>query len=69
MVNLGDRVCLRPQTFGEITKERGTVRDPLPGTVTYIHPRGRFCTVSFECRKDGPLIRESFQLIEGEIKE
>lgn len=37
------------------------------GTVSYIHPARRYCILEFAVR--GGILRESFQLIDGEIAE
>lgn len=37
------------------------------GTVSYIHPARRYCILEFAVR--GGILRESFQLINGEIAE
>lgn len=66
MVKLGDRRTVHPATLDG--HEKGKPR-PLTGTVVYIHPAGRFCTLEFEVGTRGERIRESFQLIEGEIAE
>jgi len=66
MIKLGERRTVYPVTFAEA--EAGSKkRRPLTGRVVYIHPRARFCTLEFETR-GGP-IRESFQLIGGEVAE
>lgn len=66
MIKLGERRTVYPVTFTESTTD-SKKRRPLTGRVVYIHPKARFCTLEFEMR-GGP-IRESFQLIEGEIAE
>lgn len=66
MVKLGDRRTVHPATLDGYEKDKPR---PLTGTVVYIHPAGRFCTLEFEVGKRGERIRESFQLIEGEIAE
>lgn len=66
MVKLGDKVLLRPTTFGE-SGEKGAPPAQRPGRIVYVHPEGRFCTVAFEAHWDGQTIRESFKLIKGEI--
>lgn len=62
MIKLGDLRTGYPVTLDTAD---GKKRRPVTGTVVYIHPRGRFCVLEFEVR--GGHIRESFQLIEGEI--
>jgi len=66
MIKLGERRTVYPVTFTEAQPE-SKKRRPMTGRVVYIHPRRRFCTLEFDTR-GGP-IRESFQLIEGEIAE
>ena len=63
---LGDRRTVHPVTLDG--HEKGKPR-PLTGTVVYIHPEGRHCVLEFEVSTRGERIRESFQLIEGEIAE
>lgn len=49
-MQLGDRVRRMPTMFE--AKTGGDLRGapaPQPGTVTYIHPRGRFYVVRFDC--------------------
>ena len=64
MVKLGDRRTVRPVTLDG--HDKGKPR-PLTGTVVYIHPAGRFCVLEFEVGYHGQRLRESFQLVEGEI--
>ena len=60
-VTVGKKVSVRPQTFG---------KGAMEGTVTYIHPQGRFAMVEFRVRIKAPwwadarpaVIRECFQL-------
>lgn len=66
MVKLGDRRTVRPVTMDG--HDKGKPR-PLTGTVVYIHPAGRFCVLEFEVGHHGQRLRESFQLVEGEILE
>lgn len=66
MVKLGDCRTVHPATLDG--HEKGKPR-PLTGTVVYIHPAGRYCVLEFEVGTRGERIRESFQLIEGEIAE
>ena len=66
LVKLGDRRTVHPATLDG--HEKGKPR-PLTGTVVYIHPAGRYCVLEFEVGTRGERIRESFQLIEGEIAE
>ena len=65
-VRLGDRVRIVPVTFGagaDRPGEKGKHAElikravkPLPGTVTYVHPSGRWYQVTF----DGCKIKECF---------
>ncbi len=65
MVKLGEKVLLCPATFEEAGK--GKPSAPRPGRVVYIHPEGRFCIVAFKADRGERIIRESFQLVKGEI--
>lgn len=52
-MNIGDRIMIQPQTFGPdmaISKSRGVcaARPAYPGTVTFIHPSGRWYQVTFD---------------------
>ena len=57
-MKVGDRVALRPQTFGNgvdrpddhhhTAKAIKPPAPPLPGTVTYCHPSGRWYQVTFD---------------------
>lgn len=67
MVKLGERRTVVPVTLDALNG-KGKPR-PLTGTVVYIHPAGRFCVLEFEVGIHGERLRESFQLIEGEIVE
>lgn len=66
MIRLGDRVTVKPVTFsvmGANGKEKA-----IPGRVVYIHPKGRYCTLEFKVGvRETVTLRESFQLVEGEI--
>lgn len=65
MVEIGCSRTVKPVTFsvtGADGKEK-TVR----GTVSYIHPKRRFCVLDFAVK--GGSIREAFKLIDGEIAE
>lgn len=65
-MKIGDIVQRIPETFGETEtmkvkdgkRPKKTERKPFTGTVTYIHPLGRYHVVSFWVR--GGVIRESF---------
>lgn len=63
MVTLGCSRTVKPVTFGDTGRD-GKEKS-VCGTVTYIHPQCRFCMLEFAVK--GGIIRESFQLIEGEI--
>ena len=60
-MKIGEKVSLRPQTFG---------KGAMEGTVTYIHPQGRFAMVEFQVRVKAPwwaearpaVLRECVQL-------
>lgn len=67
MVKLGDSRTVYPVTI-DAYNEKGK-KKPLTGTVVYIHPARRFCTLEFMAGRNGETLRESFQLIEGEIVE
>lgn len=57
---VGDRVHIKPDTFGQGVDKPGANANhtthalrpeptyPLPGTVTYVHPRGRWYQVTFD---------------------
>lgn len=66
MIQLGDRRTVKPVTFcvaGKDGKEKA-----LSGTVVYIHPAARYCILTFEVGlRESVTLRESFQLVEGEI--
>ena len=66
MIKLGDRATVKPVTFsvvGANGKEKA-----ISGRVVYFHPRGRYCTLEFEVGVwETVKLRESFQLVEGEI--
>lgn len=63
MVQIGDSVVRKPETFAEFDwKVRKSRHVPMRGKVVYIHPKGRFHTVEFTT-PGGP-IRESFQGVE-----
>lgn len=54
-MKIGDRVRLIPAITKDKDGNNRSVAAPLPGTVTYIHPKRRFYVVLFD---DG--FRESF---------
>ncbi len=65
MVEIGCSRTVKPVTFsvtGEDDKDKA-----VRGTVSYIHPKRRFCILEFAVK--GGIIRESFKLIDGEIAE
>lgn len=52
-VKVGDRVMKQPLTFGSdqaIAQDKGIIhsRKAYPGTVTYVHPSGRWYNVTFD---------------------
>ncbi len=57
-MNIGDRVMIRPETFGNGVDRPDTHNHtakaikppppPLPGTVTFCHPSGRWYQVTFD---------------------
>ena len=53
---VGDKVMMTPTTM--VDELNRMVKDKVPGTVVYIHPRRRFYTVEF--RFGNSAIRESF---------
>lgn len=63
MVEIGCSRAVKPVTFS-VTGRDGKEKS-VYGTVTYIHPQCRFCLMEFAVK--GGVIRESFQLIDGEI--
>lgn len=68
MIKLGERRTVAPITLGNGSAS-GKQPKPLTGTVVYMHPAGRFCTLEFAVGRDGNRVRESFQLIKGVISE
>ena len=67
MIRLGDRRSVHPITFGPGETKEGK-KKTATGRVVYIHPRGCYCTLEFEVGVREPAkLRESFQLVEGEI--
>lgn len=57
-VKLGQIVTRYPETFCELDDKARSTRQPMKGTVVYIHPLGRYHVVEFALR-GGP-VRESF---------
>lgn len=53
-MNVGDKVR-KPIEYG---MSGGTLLGPVPGTVVYVHPSGRWYTAEFKL--DGGTVRESF---------
>lgn len=48
-MRIGDRVRRMPTIVEDKNGNRGwNATEPQPGTVTYIHPRGRFYVVQFD---------------------
>lgn len=52
-MKVGDRIKIQPDTFGpelKVEKDKGfcRARPAYPGTVTYIHPSGRWYQVKFD---------------------
>ena len=61
-LEIGLEVVRTPQTIFEEEAHGKTIRRPMRGRVTYVHPRGRFHVVAFEvCEKT---IKETFQGVE-----
>ena len=60
MVTIGCGRTVKPVTFSVLGKD-------VRGTVSYVHPARRYCILEFAVR--GGILRESFQLIDGEIAE
>ncbi len=65
MVKIGCSRTVKPVTFS-VTGKDGKDK-AVSGTVSYIHPKRRFCILDFAVK--GGIIRESFKLIDGEIAE
>ena len=63
-IEIGDRVSVYTKTLDH-TDGKGR-RKPQTGTVVYIHPRGRYCTLEF-MTNSGAKARESFLLYQGRI--
>ena len=62
MVRVGDKVRRMSEILSQQDAENHSVRRPMVGKVTYVHPKGRFHEVEFELR-GGP-VRECFQGVE-----
>lgn len=60
-LEIGLEVVRTPQTIFEEAHGK-TIRRPMRGRVTYVHPRGRFHVVAFEVC--GKTIKETFQGVE-----
>lgn len=65
MVTIGCGRTVKPVTFSVLGKDGKD--KAVRGTVSYIHPARRYCILEFAVR--GGILRESFQLIDGEIAE
>lgn len=65
MVTIGCGRTIKPVTFSVLGKDGKD--KAVRGTVSYIHPARRYCILEFAVR--GGILRESFQLIDGEIAE
>lgn len=63
MVTIGCGRTVKPVTFSVLGKDGKD--KAVRGTVSYIHPARRYCILEFAVR--GGILRESFQLIDGEI--
>ena len=61
-LEIGLEVVRTPQTIFEEETHGKTIRRPMRGRVTYVHPRGRFHVVAFEVC--GKTIKETFQGVE-----
>ena len=62
-MKLGDIVMARPKLL-TLEFDKGSRRHrPIPGTVVFIHPAGRFYTLEFKFRNN--IVRESFFLPAG----
>ena len=62
MVRVGDKVRRMSEMLSQQDEEKRSVRRPMVGKVTYVHPKGRFHEVEFELR--GGKVRECFQGVE-----
>lgn len=65
MVTIGCGRTVKPVTFSVLGKDGKD--KAVRGTVSYVHPARRYCILEFAVR--GGILRESFQLIDGEIAE
>lgn len=63
-IEIGDRVTVYTKTLN-LTDGEGH-KKPQTGTVVYVHPRGRYCTLEFKTN-GGATLRESFLLYQGRI--
>jgi len=63
-MRIGDTVLAKPVAFGERNENGAKVA--MPGTVIYIHPRGRFCTLEFTVGH-GSKLKESFMMYGGRM--
>lgn len=62
MVRVGEKVRRVSEILYQQDDENRSVRRPMVGKVTYVHPKRRFHEVEFELR--GGLVRECFQGVE-----
>ena len=63
MVRVGDKVRRMSEILSQQDEEKRSVRRPMVGKVTYVHPKRRFHVVKFELPRGG-LVRECFQGVE-----
>lgn len=47
-MNIGDRVRCTPDSIQPVSNGRNVLFPPQPGTVIYVHPKGRFFVVQFD---------------------
>jgi hypothetical protein len=59
MIKVGDTLMAKPVTFGG--RDEAGARKAMPGTVIFVHPQRRFCTLEFTGAR-GAKIRESFYI-------
>lgn len=64
MIRIGDTLMAKPVTFGG--RDQTGARKAMPGTVIFVHPQRRFCTLEFTVGL-GAKIRESFYIYAGRI--
>lgn len=63
MVRVGDKVRRMSEILSQQDAENHSVRRPMVGKVTYVHPKRRFHVVEFELPRGGK-VRECFQGVE-----